>query len=47
MNNLIDIMEMSTGEIQELIDKAMDIIANPQKYSEVLYISSDITSARI
>ncbi len=35
MNNLIDIMEMSTGEIQELIDKAMDIIANPQKYSEV------------
>jgi len=34
MNNLIDIMEMSTGEIQELIDKALDIIDNPGKYSE-------------
>ena len=27
-------MEMSTGEIQELIDKALDIIDNPGKYSE-------------
>ena len=35
MNNLIDIMEMSTEEIQELIDKALDIIDNPQKYSDV------------
>lgn len=35
MNNLIDIMEMSTDEIQELIEKALDIIDNPQKYSEV------------
>lgn len=35
MNNLIDIMEMSTEEIQELIDKALDIIDNPGKYSEV------------
>jgi aspartate carbamoyltransferase catalytic subunit len=35
MNNLIDIMDMSTGEIQELIDKALDIIDNPGKYSDV------------
>ena len=35
MKNLIDIMEMSTEEIQELMDKALDIIANPKKYSEV------------
>ena len=34
MNNLIDIMEMSTEEIQELINKALDIIENPGKYSE-------------
>ena len=35
MKNLIDIMEMSTEEIRELMDKALDIIANPKKYSEV------------
>ena len=35
MKNLIDIMEMSTDEIRELMDKALDIIANPKKYSEV------------
>ena len=35
MKNLIDIMEMSTEEIQELMDKALDIIADPKKYSEV------------
>ena len=35
MNNLIDIMEMSTEEIRELIEKALDIIDNPGKYSEV------------
>ncbi|MBQ6502888.1 MAG: aspartate carbamoyltransferase [Flexilinea sp.] len=34
MNNLIDIMQMSPEEIQDLINKAMDIIANPGKYSE-------------
>ena len=34
MNNLIDIMDMSTEEIQELINKALDIIDNPGKYSE-------------
>ena len=35
MNNLIDIMQMSTDELQELIDRALDIIANPAKYAEV------------
>ena len=35
MNNLIDIMEMSTEEIRELIEKALDIIDNPGKYAEV------------
>ena len=35
MNNLIDIMEMSTEDLQELINKALDIIDNPGKYSEV------------
>ncbi len=35
MNNLIDIMDMSTEEIRELIEKALDIIDNPGKYSEV------------
>ena len=35
MKNLIDIMEMSTEEIRELMDKALDIIADPKKYSEV------------
>ena len=35
MNNLIDIMQMSPEEIMELIDKSMDIIANPAKYAHV------------
>ena len=34
MKNLIDIMQMSTDELQELIDRALDIIANPAKYAE-------------
>lgn len=34
MRSLIDILELSTDEIQELIDKANDIIANPDKYRE-------------
>lgn len=34
MKNLIDIMQMSTEELQELVDRAMDIIANPAKYAE-------------
>ena len=35
MRHLIDIMELSTQEIKELIDRAMDIIANPDKYAHV------------
>ncbi|MBQ3603715.1 MAG: aspartate carbamoyltransferase [Clostridia bacterium] len=34
MRSLIDILELDTTEIQQLIDKANDIIANPVKYSE-------------
>ena len=34
MRNLIDIMELSVEELQQLIDCAMDIIANPAKYAE-------------
>ncbi len=34
MRSLIDILELTTDEIDELIETANDIIANPQKYSE-------------
>ena len=34
MKNLIDIMQMSPDELQELVDRAMDIIANPAKYAD-------------
>lgn len=34
MKNLIDILDLSTDEIDELIDKANDIIENPEKYRE-------------
>ncbi len=34
MRSLIDILDLSVEEIEELIDKANDIIANPAKYSE-------------
>lgn len=34
MRSLIDILELNTEEIEELIHKANDIIANPAKYSE-------------
>lgn len=34
MRSLIDILELTTGEIDELIEVANDIIDNPQKYSE-------------
>ncbi len=34
MRSLIDISELTTGEIEELIGVANDIIANPKKYSE-------------
>jgi aspartate carbamoyltransferase catalytic subunit len=37
MRNLIDIMELSTQELQELISTAEDIIANPAKYAEVCH----------
>ena len=37
MNNLIDIMQLSTAEIDELIVRAEDIIANPKKYAEVCH----------
>ena len=35
MRSLIDIQELSTSEIAELIKTAEDIIANPAKYSEI------------
>ena len=35
MRHLINILDFSTEELQELIDTANDIIANPAKYSEV------------
>lgn len=34
MRSLIDILELSTAELDELISIAMDIIADPKKYSE-------------
>ena len=34
MKNLIDIMQMSTDELQELINTALDIIADPAKYAQ-------------
>lgn len=34
MRSLIDILDLSVEEIEELIDKANDIIADPAKYSE-------------
>ena len=37
MRSLIDIQDLSPAEIDELIDTANDIIANPQKYSEVCH----------
>jgi len=37
MRNLIDIMDLSVDELQQLIARAMDIIANPAKYAEVCH----------
>ena len=34
MRSLIDIKELSLEELDSLIDTALDIIANPKKYSE-------------
>ena len=33
MKHLIDIMQLTTEEIDEMIDTANDIIANPDKYA--------------
>ena len=35
MKSVIDILDLTTDELNELIDTALDIIANPVKYSEV------------
>ena len=35
MRNLINILDLTTEEIEELIAVANDIIANPAKYAEV------------
>ncbi len=37
MKHLIDIQDLSTSEIEELITVAKDIIANPQKYAEACH----------
>ena len=37
MRNLIDILDFSTSEIDELIDVANDIIDNPEKYRDVCH----------
>ncbi|MFR2878997.1 MAG: aspartate carbamoyltransferase, partial [Anaerovoracaceae bacterium] len=34
MKHLIDIMELTTAEIDEMIETANDIIAQPDRYSE-------------
>ena len=35
MRNLIDIMDLSVEEIDELVAKACDIIENPDKYRDL------------
>ncbi|MBR3485963.1 MAG: aspartate carbamoyltransferase [Clostridia bacterium] len=37
MKSLIDILDMTTGELDELIAVAEDIIANPEKYAEACH----------
>ena len=37
MRSLIDIMDMTLEELQELIDCAQDIIANPKKYADACH----------
>ena len=34
MRHLMDIVDLSVEEVQELLDTAMDIVANPEKYRE-------------
>ena len=36
MRHLLDIRDLTTSEIDELMDTAEDIIANPKKYAECL-----------
>ena len=35
MRSVIDILDLTTEELEELIDTALDIISRPQKYSEI------------
>lgn len=35
MKNVIDILDLSVEELQEIIDTAMDIIENPEKYAHI------------
>ena len=37
MRHLIDIRDLSLEEIDQLLDRAEDIIANPKKYSECMH----------
>ena len=37
MRNLIDIKDLSTTEIEELVSVAEDIIANPKKYADACH----------
>ncbi len=37
MRHLLDIRDLTTQEIDELVARALDIIANPKKYAEVLH----------
>lgn len=37
MRSIIDIVDLSTDDIKELIDTANDIIDNPQKYAEICH----------
>ena len=37
MRNLIDILDLSTEEIDELIERAYDIIGNHDKYMDVCH----------
>lgn len=37
MKNLVDILDLSTSEIDQLIDTAQDIVANPEKYRDAMH----------
>ena len=40
MRSIIDIVDLSEQEIEELILTAKDIIANPEKYAEIIRCAS-------